>query len=394
MMMSKQRFLSLIETAFKKEALKKLVFSRPASGEINKISCRLCAHRGRRLLVMEMYLPGNTVSHKNIKEEEFSEELLPLIGLYCQVNLITALGDAEYKASKGKETILGADKLFTKLQGQTPSFESAIEELDKRKNYILSGNEKFLMCLGISTRDGRIHDKKQGKWRQINKFLEHIEEIYDRLPRDTEIKIYDLCSGKSYLSFAVYHYLTSIKERKVSMLCVDLKRDVVLWCEALAKELGYNGMRFAVEDISKLVTDESPDLVISLHACDIATDIVIDTAARLGAGVILSTPCCHRYLNSRISAKELSFVTDYPHIANKLCEAITDALRLARLRAAGYSVAALELTDPENTPKNTLLRAVKNSRMTEKQKAAARGEYENFLSYVLGDGKDHYLKDI
>ncbi len=392
--MNKQDFLSLIESAFRKEALKKLIFSRPSSGEINKISCRLCAHRGRRLLAMEMYLPGNTVSQKNISEDGLKKELMPLLDNYRQANLITHLGDAEYKAAKGKEIVLGGEKLASRLNGQSPAFESAIEELDKRKNYILSGKESFLISLGISSADGRVHDKKQGKFRQINRFLEHIEQIYPRLPSSGELTVYDLCSGKSYLSFAVYHYLTDIKGRDVHMLCVDLKRDVILWCEALARELGYSGMCFAVEDISALSTDGTPDMVISLHACDIATDIVIDSAIRLNAGVILSTPCCHKYLNSRIEASELSFVTDYPHIGNKLCEAITDAIRLARLRASGYSVAALELTDPENTPKNTLIRAIKNERMTEKQLSDARTEYDRILSFVLGSKKENYLKDI
>jgi len=178
------------------------------------------------------------------------------------------------------------------------------------------------------------------------------------------------------------------------MLAVDLKRDVILWCEALARELGYSGMHFMVEDITTLNAEVTPDVVISLHACDIATDIVIDSAIRLGASVILSTPCCHRYLNSRIKAAELSFVTDYPHISNKLCEAITDAIRLARLRAAGYSVLALELTDPENTPKNTLIRAIKNDRVTPSQLAEATKKYDAILDFVLGDGKEKYLKDL
>lgn len=389
----KTDFLSLIELAFQKEVIKKIVFSRPKSDEINKISCRLCSHRGRRLLVMEFALPGNTVSHKNVSEDRLREELSPYIDEYRQVNLLTTLGDAEYKSKGEKSVILGGDSLKRRLLGANLDFERAIEALDKKKNYILSGDEPFLTKLGISSRDGKIHDKKQGKFRQINKFLEHIEELYPKLPLG-DITIYDLCSGKSYLSFAVYHYMTVIKGRRVTMYCVDLKRDVILWCEALARELGYVGMRFSVEDIKTLVPVGEPDMVISLHACDVATDIVLDTAIRLGAKIILSTPCCHNYLNSRIKADSLEFVTAYPHLKNKLCEAITDAMRLARLKAAGYSVAAPELTDPENTPKNTLLRAVKTDSVSEAALKEARSEYEAILEFVLGDGKENYLKDI
>jgi len=393
--MDRLGFIELVIKASDSETLKRLVFSRPRSSEVSKISCRLCAHRGRRILVMESSLPGNTVSQRNVDTSKLSSEISPLFDEYSQVNLISAFGDAEWKLSKkGGEVVLGGDKLLSKLSGERPAFESAIEELDRKKNYILSGDELFLKKLGISSADGRIHDKKQGKFRQINRFLEHIEDVYKELPRDGEIKIYDLCCGKSYLSFAVYHYLTEIKGRRVNMWGVDLKRDVILWCDALAKELGYVGMRFSCEDISKIAKDEIPDMVISLHACDIATDIVIDTAIGLGAKVILSTPCCHNYLNSRIRSKELSFVTEFPHLRGKLCEAITDAIRLLRLKKAGYLVSAPELTDPENTPKNTLIRAIKCENIKDSELQRRALEYERTLEFILGEGKKDYLNDF
>ena len=393
--MNKTEFLALIESAFKREVLKKLVFSRQKEGAVAKISCRLVAHRGRRILAAEYSLPGDTVSHKNIGEDELTRELSAIIENYRQVNLITTLGDAEFKSSKGgKEIVLGGENLKKKLGGEKLQFESAIEALDKKKNYILSGEEEFLIRLGISSRDGRVHDKKQGKFRQINRFLEHIEDIYPKLRRDGEIKIFDLCCGKSYLSFAVYYYLTAVKGRQVYLYGADLKRDVIIWCDGVAKELGYTGMHFEVGDILKILPDVTPDMVISLHACDIATDIVLDTAVRLDAKIILSTPCCHRYLNGKVAAKELRFVTEYPHLSNKLCEALTDSIRVARLRAQGYSVTALELTDPENTPKNTLIKAFKNEKIGEKERQKLNEEYEAILSFVLGDKKDSYLSEI
>ena len=393
--MNKTEFLALIESAFKREALKKLVFSRQKEGEVAKISCRLVAHRGRRILAAEYSLPGDTVSHKNIGEDELTRELSAIIENYRQVNLITTLGEAEFKSSKGgKEIVLGGENLKKKLGGEKLQFESAIEALDKKKNYILSGEEEFLIRLGISSRDGRVHDKKQGKFRQINRFLEHIEDIYPKLSRDGEIKIFDLCCGKSYLSFAVYYYLTAVKGRQVYLYGADLKRDVIIWCDGVAKELGYTGMHFEVGDNLKILPDVTPDMVISLHACDIATDIVLDTAVRLDAKIILSTPCCHRYLNGKVAAEELRFVTEYPHLSNKLCEALTDSIRVARLRAQGYSVTALELTDPENTPKNTLIKAIKNEKIGEKERQKLNEEYEAILSFVLGDKKDGYLSEI
>ncbi len=387
-MAKRNDFAELAVLAFGREALKKLVFSRPVEGEIQKVSGRLCAHRGKRILALEYSLPGNTVSHKNIPEESVGEAVSELLCGYKQANLITTLGDAEWKLSKsGKEALLGGDALTRRLAGEAPGFERAIEALDNKKSYILSGNEEFLIRLGISDKSGRVHDKKQGKYRQINRFLEHIELIYKELPAEGEIRIYDLCCGKSYLSFAVYYYLTEVKGREVSLLGIDLKRDVILWCDGLARELGWSGMHFVCDDVTNTPCGEVPDMVISLHACDIATDIVIDTAIALGARVILSTPCCHRYLTGKVTADELKFVTKYPHLSGKLCEALTDAIRAMRLEKKGYAVSVVELTDPENTPKNTLIRAIKRSGAEDR----ASEEYDAVLKFLLGDRADEYL---
>ena len=390
----RKEFTDLALSAVRREALKKIVFSRPVSGDVKKISGRLCAHRGRVVLALEYSLPGDTVSQKNISDKDVADTISDLIKKYNQVNLITALGDAEWKiSSSGKEALLGADKLKRKLCGEAPAFESAIEALDKKKNYILRSDEEFLIRLGISDKNGRIHDKKQGKFRQINRFLEYVEGIYPKLPADGELLVYDLCCGKSYLSFAVYYYLTAVKKRTVKMLGIDLKRDVIEWCASLAKDLCFDGMRFVTDDVTNTPKGEIPDMVISLHACDIATDIVINTAARLGAGVILSTPCCHRYLNGKITARELSFVTENAHISNKLAEAITDSLRVLRLRSFGYTVDATELTDPDDTPKNTLIRAIRTE-LKDVEIEKRKNEYEAALKFVLGDKHTEYLKEI
>ena len=392
--MNKDGFISLVTLAAEREAIKKLVLSRPTEGEISKISCRLVSHRGKRLLAAEMSLPGNTVSQRNIPECEIASALSEWLSVYRQANLITTLSDAEYKVNKkGDTVVLGGDALAKRLGGAAPDFERAIEALDRSKDYILSGNESFLKKLGISSSDGRVHDKKQGKFRQINRFLEYVEDIFDKLP-EGEITVFDLCCGKSYLSFAVYYYLTEIKGRRVYMLGADLKRDVIIWCDALAKELGYSGMHFVCEDISKLKYEKAPDMVISLHACDVATDIVLDSAVRLGARVILSTPCCHRYMNGKVTADALGFVTSQPHVATKMYEALTDALRVLRLAKSGYSVITTELTDPENTPKNTLIRAVINPQMSASQRKKHSEEYEAALRFLFGEHADTYLAGI
>jgi len=390
----RKEFIDLIMLAFKRETIKKLVFSRPESSEICKISGRLCSHRNQKMLALEYSLPANTVSHKNILEKSIQQTFGEILEEYNQANLITTAGDAEWKISKkGKEVLLGADKLTRSLTQDRTDFEKAIESLDTRKKRILSGNEDFLVELGISNKDGRVHDKKQAKYRQINRFLEHIEDIYDKIDAGKEIIIYDLCCGKSYLSFAVYYYFTYIKKRAVKMLGIDLKRDVIAWCDGIAKRLGYSGMKFINDDITNTPKDISPDMVISLHACDVATDIVLDTAIKLGAKIILSTPCCHRYLSDKLNTDELKFVSKYPYLKTKICEVLTDAIRAKKLCANAYNVTVLELTDPENTPKNTLIRAIK-SKVSDAQLKKEEAEYDEILSFLLKDKKDDYLKEL
>ena len=390
-MTKQEAFIETVELSFEREIIKKLVFSRPKESEISKVSARLVLHKSRRILALEYSLPGNTVSHKNVGKDGLVEILTELLGEYAQANLITTLGEVEWKLSKsGKEALLGQEKLKNKLSGEVKSFEAAIEALDNKKNYILKGNEDFLISLGISDKSGRVHDKRQGKFRQINRFLEIVDDVMCELPKSGDITVYDLCCGKSYLSFAVYYYLTVVKGRRVNMLGIDLKRDCINWCAELASSLGYDGMTFVTDDVRNTPKGVTPDMVISLHACDIATDIVINRAIELDTKVILSTPCCHRHINDKISAGELSFVTNYPHLRNKLGDALTDAIRVARLEANGYSVAALELVDPDDTPKNTLIKAIRKRGVDEEKLK----RYDAILDFVLGDKKSEYLKGI
>ena len=392
--MTRSDFTDLIVAAAERGALRKIVFSKPKSSEIKKVSGRLVDMRGRVSLALEYSLPGDTVSQKNLPLTAMAEELIRLMDEYAQANLITSISDAEYKLSKrGEEVYLGADKLKRRLDDFDGKIEIKIESIDKEKNYILTGEEKFLFALGISDKNGRIHDKKQGKFRQINRFLEHIEAVYGEISKNDELLVYDLCCGKSYLSFAVYYYLTEIKGRKTRLLGIDLKRDVIDYCAKIARECGFSGMQFVYDDVKNTPKDVVPDMVISLHACDIATDVVINTAAELGARVILSTPCCHRYLNGKVTAEALSFVTRYPHLSNKLCEALTDSLRAERLRASGYSVTVCELTDPENTPKNTLIRAIKKP-CSGAELERRRAEYDAALAFIMGEGAKNYLQEI
>lgn len=391
--MLKQAISLLFDTAAA-GALRRATFSRPENGDGSRVTLRACTHKGEALIATEKSTSDGKVYHKNLSMESAEEALSTLAAPYMQININTALGDAEYKRSaKGKEIIIGGDKLKRALKTEAPSFADALtESLDRKKNYILSGNEPFLCALGISDARGRVHDKKQAKFRQINRFLEHIRDIESALPKDGTLLIYDLCCGKSYLSFAVYHYFKNIRGREVEMLGMDLKDDCMRFCADVARELAFDGMTFRTGDIRTLPKDRAPHLVLSLHACDIATDIVLHFAASVKAGVILSTPCCQHDLLGKMELPALSFVTDYPKLSGKLAEALTDALRLARLRTLGYETTALELTDPDDTPKNTLLRALLRPAFDPDGAAAkkAKEEYLAALRFVFGTDKTDY----
>ena len=383
-----QDFASAIVLAVEKQALKKAVFSKSNDKSILKTVLTLKSISGKLCLQAESFHTDNKAKHENIyMDENAVSRLCSLIDGYSQVNLITTAGECEYKSSKsGKITLIGVSNLVNKLNASSVE-KAEIGGNNQEKNYIIKSDAQFLKYLGVSDKNGRVYDKKQSKYRQINKFVENVRDIYPHLPETGELVVYDLCCGKSYLSFAVYHYLKNVMGREVKMYGVDLKADVIEYCNTVARDVGFDTLEFYCGDITKYECAEKPHLVISLHACDIATDIVLDKAIAEDAKVILSTPCCHHELNHTIKCKPLSFVTEHSMLRQKLCDAATDALRLKRLEANNYSCVAVELIDPEETPKNILLRAIKkpSTPANLKRAKAAEQEYEAAKHFLLGE---------
>lgn len=380
-------FARTVLAAANKQVIKKLVLSKSTDASVQRTVLILKSISGKACLQAESFYTDNKAKHENIALEGAIDRLCELISGYLQANLITTVGDCELKASKsGKITLIGVGALEKKIGASDESAKADIGGNNNDKKYLIGGDAPFLQYLGVSDKNGRIHDKKQSKFRQINKFVENVRDVYMHLPSEGTLVVYDLCCGKSYLSFAVYHYLCNVLGRDVKMFGVDLKSDVIEYCNTVARDVGFTGLSFYCGDITKYECLERPDLVISLHACDIATDIVIDKAIAEGARVILSTPCCHHELNHTIKCGPLSFVTEYSMLRQKLCDAATDALRLKRLEANNYSCAALELIDPEQTPKNILLRAIKrpNTPANLKKAKAAEIEYEEARKFLLG----------
>ncbi|MBQ4141338.1 MAG: SAM-dependent methyltransferase [Clostridia bacterium] len=378
--------LELIVEAFEAGVLKKAVFSKPSTSDELKTELAPMLLGKDKVLRRISYMRDGKALQKNITvtDEGFAE----LVSSHGQINILTTVGDAELRSSKsGKENLSGDRKIRNTLKaGVEDDKKAQLQSNDRKKNRILSGDEKFLTELGISDRSGRIHDKMQHKYRQICRFLEYVEDIYPNLPREGKLLIYDLCCGKSYLSFAIYHYFTVIKKREIEMTGVDLKSDVIEYCSQVASRLGYDGLAFVCVDINEFAPKTEPHLVVSLHACDIATDIVLRYAASHRAGVILSTPCCQRELSAKIDCAELDFVSRYPILRRKMCDALTDSLRLSYLASCGYSVDACELVDPDDTPKNILLRAVRKKNFDPESPAAKKlkNEFEATAEFLLG----------
>ena len=375
----------LIALAASGSRLKKAVFSKPRDAKILRVVITLRTVGGRTVAQAETFTADNKALHENIPTDD-SARFAALAALFGQVNLLTTAGDCELRVSKsGKETLLGGDKLSRALcADDAPSLKAG--DNNRKKQYILRGDEAFLRLLDVSDETGRVRDKKQSKFRQINRFLELTRDCLSHLPAEGELRICDLCCGKSYLSFAAYHYFANVLGRRVRMTGVDLKPDVVAYCNEVADKLGFDGLEFLCGDVGAYDAGGKVHLVISLHACDTATDLVLAKAMEWNADVILSTPCCHHELNHTLNCPTLAFIAEHSMLRQKLCDAATDALRLKLLESRGYAVAALELIDPEETPKNIMLRALRLRDFNPDSAAAAklRAEYDGARRFLLG----------
>lgn len=382
-----QKFIDTVTASANAGTLKNVVFSGFADKEISKIRGELRLIGGSCVVQFESFLSEGRLKHDNIALSDVADYIKKITEQsFKRADINDSLGSASLMISKkGKVTFICDSKLKNR------SADDRIGEIilggnDRHKSRMFTGNEDFLKALGVSDANGRVHDKRQSKFRQICRFAENVRDIVKYLPESKKLYIADLCCGRSYLSFAVYYCFTVLFGRDVEMVCIDLKQSVIDDCAAVADKLGYNGMHFICADISKYVPENKPDLVVSLHACDTATDVVLDFAAKWRADVILSTPCCHHELNRTMKCPDLDFIAEHSILKQKFCDAATDSLRLLRLNASGYSTDAIELIDPEETPKNVLIRAVrrKNFDFESKEAMALKDRYERAYRYLTG----------
>lgn len=374
-------------------SLRNIVLSSSTSKEMLKIKGVLKLIGGNRCIQMETHQSEGRVSQENVPIEKIGDKISEYFGNpFYRADLNDEHGSAALMMSKkGKVTVVIPPALRQQLDAHASRSVGAslkvFQTNNRVKNHVLSGSEPFLIALGISDNNGRIHDKKQAKFRQICRFSELVLESVKHLPSDGTIHIADLCCGKSYLSFAVYHVLKNIARRDVDMVCIDLKQSVIDYCAECAAKMHFDGMHFLCADITQYVPGNAPDMVISLHACDIATDIVLDFASKWRASVILSTPCCQRELSTKLQCTPLTFISERPILRKKFCDTATDALRLLRLECLGYSADALEFIDPEDTPKNIMLRAYKKRGYNPDSPAIQkkREEYRAVYQFLCGE---------
>ncbi len=235
---------------------------------------------------------------------------------------------------------------------------------NRRKRYILEEGRPvpFLKDLGVMTADGKIVNSRYDKFRQINRFLEFIEDILPQLPKDREVRIIDFGCGKSYLTFAMYYYLHELQGLDVRITGLDLKEDVIEHCGRLARQYGYEKLEFLHGDIADYTGADQVDMVVTLHACDTATDYALAKAVRWNAKVILSVPCCQHELNGQMENDLLKSIFHYGIVKERMAALYTDALRAEILENHGYRTQILEFIDMEHTPKNLLLRCVRSGR--------------------------------
>ena len=305
------------------------------------------------------FYQGTKVIHKNYRKEQ----LLPEITQWMQQYFKQL--QAEYGQYQTTILVSKSGKVTIKTKKQQKTEEKPVVLLthNRKKKYILQEGIPipFLVDLGVMTKEGKVVHAKYDKFKQINRYLEFVEDILEKLPKERTVTILDFGCGKSYLTFALYYFLRELRGYQVNIIGLDLKEDVIATCNRLSQKYGYDeNLKFCVGDIAGYEGVDKVDMVVTLHACDTATDYALAKAVAWGAEVILSVPCCQHEVNRQIKNELLDPVLKYGLIKERMSALFTDAIRAELLEEQGYQVQILEFIDMEHTPKNILIRAVKD----------------------------------
>ena len=379
---------TLLEQVIDSGELVKAVFSRKrkASGECSRVTLRPVSVKGALLYQLE-YMYDNKVTHENADRSKIIDKCLSFVyESFKQINIQTMHEDIQILANKpDKPRVIRSCK------------EHSVPDVshDRKKNYIIPEGTPcdFLVHLGVMDDKGKVYKKYYSKFRQINRFLEIVDDVYPSLTENADLsagdhsdskepvqaakplKIIDFGCGKAYLTFGLFYYFVKIKKIPCSIVGLDLKKDVIKFCEKTARELDYDGLGFKTGDIADY-SDDSADMVVTLHACDTATDYALINAVKWNTKVILSVPCCQHELFKQIKNDINGPMLKHGIIKDKFTELLTDGLRGLKLEACGYDVAMIEFTSLEHTSKNIMIKAVKTRSAEDEKSLKAQTEYE------------------
>jgi SAM-dependent methyltransferase len=355
------QFLAELGKALREEDCRGLVLSQPRpvqpGGELDqpsKLSVRPVQIAGSRCYQLAERR-GKQEFHHNLGAEELIRRAAAEIGtVFNQADLFTGSADISLQRAGGNQP---------RMMRSKPSRAAPVLDHDRRKQYIIPEGQPcaFMQEIGVMTPTGQVRAAKQAKFRQVNRFLELVADVLPELPSEGTLRVIDFGCGKSYLTFALHHLLRNIRQRDVEIIGLDLKADVVRDCQRIADNLGCNGLRFEVGDIAGYAPSGAVDLVVTLHACDTASDAALAQAIRWQTRVILAAPCCQHEVAGLLAADVLPTMLRFGILKERFASLATDALRAAILERAGYQTQIVEFIDLEHTPKNLLLRAVRSN---------------------------------
>ncbi|MBR5640708.1 MAG: SAM-dependent methyltransferase [Firmicutes bacterium] len=333
------------------EGLILAVFSAPRkkSDPVRKVSLRPVVIKGALHYQAELAFEKK-VTHENLLPAEVER--------FCADLMHDSFKQANVFSTEADYTVLANKPDHEKIVRKAPTKKMGSLSHDREKHYAIPDGKPvdFLVRLGVQTKDGQVVPKYRSKFRQINRFLEIAEDCLEYLPK--EPSIIDFGCGKSYLTFALYWYLNIKNDFKAKLTGLDLKEDVIAFCNSVAVDLGYTDLQFLVGDIAQYDEKAKADMVVTLHACDTATDFALQKAHRWNAKVILSVPCCQHELNRQIRRPDQEMILSHGILRERFSAILTDALRAAKLTEWGYKVDMIEFTTLEHTAKNIMLRCI------------------------------------
>ena len=347
------------------EEIIKIVISNKMNKDVkyNKITFILKENKGKQYYQIEKYT-DKQVFHENIDVDILEEKLIEYLQEnYKQLSAWSSIHTFDLKMSKKGKVFLSKKK--------SDNTKVANKSHNKEKNYILKEGMIIepLIDLGIFTKEGKVVNSKYDKYKQINRFIEIID---DEVKKNDfkELTILDFGCGKSYLTFIVYYYFVEIKKINVKMIGLDLKEDVIKKCNEIAKKYNYENLHFEIGDINGFKYNNKVDMVITLHACDTATDYALYNAIKWNSKMIFSVPCCQHEFNDQMKAESLSILTKYGIVQERVAALMTDAVRANLLECLGYKTQLLEFIDISHSPKNILIRASKGNVSKDKREKA------------------------